>query len=75
MTCLKDFVAGVCLSEGQTPIPHPLLHTVYAYNSILIHTGNGGKRLEPEKVRVTQSWVENIMQHDWLTVSPVYKLW
>ncbi len=44
---LRDFAAGVYLSEAPSPpmTPHhPPLHTVYVYTCIvLIHTGKGGK--------------------------------
>jgi hypothetical protein len=43
------FAAGVYLSEAQNPIPiPPPTHCIRVY-SILIHTGGGGGRIEPER--------------------------
>ncbi len=39
---LRDFAAGVCMSEAQKPIPHPPLHTVYVYTVYLFTKGQGG---------------------------------
>jgi hypothetical protein len=38
---LRDFAAGVYLSEAQNHIPPSLTHCIHVYK-ILIHTGKGG---------------------------------
>jgi hypothetical protein len=47
---LRDFSAGVYLSEAQNPMPPPpLTHCINVF-SILLHTGKGGGgRVEPER--------------------------
>ncbi len=49
---LRDFAAGVYLTQNPIPNPPPLftLYSVLVYMSIFIHTGNGGGGgLEPER--------------------------
>ncbi len=53
---LRDFAAGVYLSEAQNPI-RPPLHTVYVY-TVLIHTGRKGGRVQPERRLEGQQFTE-----------------
>ncbi len=50
----RDFAAPDYLSDAQIPIPPPPVHTVYVYTVILIHTGKGGRRVEPERLEGQQ---------------------
>jgi hypothetical protein len=43
MDLQKEFAAGVYLSEAQSPIPPPPVHTVYVYTVLLFTQGRGEK--------------------------------
>jgi hypothetical protein len=60
-----DFAAGVHLSEARNPIPPPLTHCIRV-NSILIHTGKGGGRVEPDRKLEGQQFTKlgRKYQHD-----------
>jgi hypothetical protein len=61
---VRDFAAGVYLSEAQNPIPPPLTHGIRVY-SILNHIGKGG-RVEPERRLEKQQFTKLVRkyQHD-----------
>ncbi len=72
---LRDFAAGVYLSEAQKPIPHnpPPLHTVYVYTIYLFTQWRGGGGKPERKGEGQQFTVHKAGSKlpTWLTVTLV----
>ena len=62
---LRDFAAGVYLSEAQNPKPTPL-HTVYTCIQYTYSHREGGEKLEPERSLEGQQFTKlgRKYQHD-----------
>ncbi len=69
-TCIRDFAAGVHLSEAYNSIhtPPPLKHCKCVYCTVYLFTqGMGGEMNQREGKRgnSSQSWIENtVMTHE-----------
>ncbi len=71
---LRDFAAGVYLSETQNTIPPTPQCTVYVYTVYLLTQGRGGEggelnQREGERGNRSQSCVENT--NDWLYLQSI----
>ncbi len=66
---LRDFTAGVFLSEVRNPIPPP--HTEYVYTIFKQERGEGGElnQWEGDKGYSLKSWVENTNMTDCISIN------